>query len=178
MATREPLRILVVCTGNVCRSPLAERLLQARLGDRVTVRSAGVRGLDAAEMDQLAAAELARRGGDPAGFRSRRLERADVREADLVLTMTTEQRSELLAEEPEALSRTFTLRELENLLDSASVVPLDSAAIADLARQRSAATVERYDIADPIGQSAAVHHAVADEIDEAVAAIVKRLDVS
>jgi len=59
-----PLRILVVYTGNVCRTPLAERLLQARLGARAVVRSAGVRGLDAAAMDPNAAVELVRRGGD------------------------------------------------------------------------------------------------------------------
>ena len=173
-----PLRILVVCTGNICRSPLAQRLFEDRLGDRVMVRSAGVRGLDAAEMDPLAAVELARRGGDPAGFRSRRLQPADVREADLVLTMTAEQRSEVLAEEPAALSRTFTLRELVDLLDKSSVDPLDTKGIAELASQRSTATLERYDIDDPIGESAAVHAAVADEIDAAVAVIAERLGAS
>ncbi len=174
-AVPRPLRILVVCTGNVCRSPLAERLLQAYLSDRASVRSAGVQGLDRAEMDPLAAAELARRGGDPAGFRSRRVTPAAVREADLVLTMTTAQRSAVLADEPTALTRTFTLRELAHLLADAPAGQLDAARIAELARRRSAATLERYDIADPIGQSAAVHAQVADDIEEAVAAIVARL---
>jgi len=178
VAPREPLRILMICEGNLCRSPLAERLLQDRLGSSAVVRSAGVRGADAAEMDPYAAAELVRRGGDPAGFRSQDLDPADVREADLVLTMTTAQRSHVLAEEPTALSRTFTLRELAHLLADAPAGELDPGLIAELAQGRSAATLERYDIADPIGQSAAVHTAVADEIDEAVAVIAQHLGAS
>ncbi|MDQ3422084.1 MAG: low molecular weight phosphatase family protein, partial [Actinomycetota bacterium] len=55
--------MLVVCTGNICRSPLAERLLQRRLGDRAVVRSAGVQGLEASAMDPYAAAQLERLGG-------------------------------------------------------------------------------------------------------------------
>lgn len=174
-----PLRILVVCTGNVCRSPLAEQLLQTRLGARALVRSAGVQGLDDAPMDPDAAAELVRRGGDPAGFRSRRLQPIDIRAADLVLTMTIAQRSQVLTEEPTALDRTFTLRELAHLLGSpdgpGAVRGTDAAAIAELARRRSVATLDRYDIADPVGQPASVHTEVATEIDEAVAVVVERL---
>ena len=43
--TDPPFRILTVCTGNICRSPVAERLLQAGLGDAVAVSSAGVRAV-------------------------------------------------------------------------------------------------------------------------------------
>ena len=169
-----PLTVLVVCTGNVCRSPLAERLLQARLGERAVVRSAGVRGLDGAAMDPSAEAELVRRGGDPTGFAARRVRVTDVHAADLVLTMTTAQRSEVLVEAPAALHRIFTLRELAHLLATVEPAPLDPDAIADLARRRGSATLERYDIADPIGAPPEVHAEVATEIDEAVAAIVER----
>ncbi|MDQ3663496.1 MAG: hypothetical protein M3353_02405 [Actinomycetota bacterium] len=166
-----PLRVLVVCTGNICRSPLAERLLQRRLGDLAVVSSAGVRGLDAAAMDPHAAAELRRLGGDPAGFSSSRLVADDVAAAELVITMTRAQRSEALTVEPRGLHRTFTLRELAYLL-AASDVPYDPATtIGRLARTRTSATLADYDIADPIGGSAQLHRQVADEIAAAVGVI-------
>ena len=75
----EPFTILVVCLGNVCRSPLAERLLRMRfeqmLGDgasAVHLSSAGVRALVGDPMNELSAAELRRLGGDPDGFVSSR----------------------------------------------------------------------------------------------------------
>ena len=72
--------ILYVCTGNICRSPLAERLLTMRLdaalGQRSSVfgvTSAGTHGWDGSEMDPAAASQLIRLGGDPAGFTGRQL---------------------------------------------------------------------------------------------------------
>ncbi|MBA2768873.1 MAG: hypothetical protein H0U35_07045 [Sporichthyaceae bacterium] len=167
----EALRILVVCTGNLCRSPLAERLLQQRLGDRAVVTSAGTRGLDAAAMDPYAAAELQRLGGTPYGFRSRRLRAADVVGADLVVTMTRAHRSDVLALEPRGLQRTFTLRELAHLLERDGTGFDPVATIARLARNRSAATLGEYDIDDPIGASAQVHARVADQIAACVGEI-------
>ena len=167
--------MLVVCTGNTCRSPLAEWLLQDRLGDLAVVRSAGVRGLDSAPMESAAAAELRRLGGDPTDFRSRRLSGSDVTGADLVLTMTAAHRSEVLAEAPTALSRTFTLREFAHLLDGLDA-PFDPASsIAELARRRGSATLEDYDVEDPIGQPAVVHAHVADRIVQAVDTIAPHL---
>ncbi len=173
-----PLEVLVVCTGNLCRSPVAERLLADRLGGRHTVRSAGVHGLEGADMDPYAAAELARRGASPAGFRSRRLCRADVQRADLVLTMTTAHRSVVLAEEPAALSRTFTLKEFAHLLQAADAgggADATAASIGELARRRSTATLDDYDVVDPIGEPAHVHAEVAAEIEAAVDVIAARL---
>src|SRR5688500_16845956 len=59
----EPYDVLVVCEGNLCRSPLAERLLTSRLaGGEVRVASAGVHAVVGAPMDASAAAELTRLG--------------------------------------------------------------------------------------------------------------------
>ena len=173
----DPLRILVVCTGNICRSPLAKRLLQRRLGDRALVRSAGVRGLDASSMDPYAAAQLRRLGGDPHGFRSRRLTGDDVAGADLVITMTRAHRSEVLAVEPRGLRRTFTLRELAHLLERDGASSDPSTTIARLAASRSTATLDDYDIADPIGGPEQLHAEVADQIAacvDVVAAAITR----
>ena len=89
----EVFNILMVCTGNICRSPGAERLLALELSERdlsddlrIKIRSAGVRGWDAAPMDEPAALALERLGGVAAGFTSRRLAEAMLDSANLILT--------------------------------------------------------------------------------------------
>jgi protein-tyrosine phosphatase len=177
----EDFKILVVCVGNVCRSPLAERLLHKRfdeaLGERagsVSVSSAGSRARVGAPMESNAVAELERRGGSADGFVARPLTEVLIKESDLVLTMTKELRSRVLEEAPGALRRAFTLREFAALArktepDSARAI------VAAAARGRSGAEVADYDVADPIGQPAEVHrevaNAIAATIDPIVAAI-------
>jgi protein-tyrosine phosphatase len=178
-------QILVVCTGNICRSPLAERLLRRRLDSRlgsearnIVVRSAGARGLDRSPMDLQAADQLRRLGGDPSDFLARSLTDVLVREADLVLTATRQHRSAVLSEVPDALHRTFTLLEFANLApyrpDPAAGHAHDllGSLVADAAQRRGSATLEEYDLGDPYQQSAPVHRDVADAIDRAVDQIV------
>ena len=84
----------MVCEGNLCRSPLAERLLRLRTkGSDVHVTSAGVIAAVGEPIDPLAADELVRLGGDPEGFEARRLTPAMLEDADLVLTATRAIRS-------------------------------------------------------------------------------------
>ncbi|MFI9272786.1 low molecular weight phosphatase family protein [Kitasatospora sp. NPDC052896] len=49
MTGERPRRVLVICKGNICRSPTAAAMLAARLGDRAEVRSAGTHGRYAGE---------------------------------------------------------------------------------------------------------------------------------
>ncbi len=180
--------ILYVCTGNICRSPLAERLLTMRLdaalGQRSSVfgvTSAGTHGWDGSEMDPTAASQLIRLGGDPAGFTGRQLTPAFVQSADLVLTATRAHRQLVLSELPQALRRTFTMTEFAHLVESAHTgdtpVPADSPAelVAWAASRRGSATLDDYDVADPYGASTRLHHDVADRIsacvDQTVAAL-------
>ncbi len=174
----------MVCLGNVCRSPTAERLLRAKLAERpphgeveVEVASAGVRALVGAEMDGAAADELRRLGGDPAGFRSTQLTPRMVAEADLVLTATRELRSRVLEEEPRALRRTFTIREFAALVaEPGPGAPsgLDDV-VARAAAGRGTIDTEEYDVPDPIGQPAEVYRHVADMLDEACETIARAL---
>ncbi len=111
-------RILFVCVGNVCRSPLGERLLAARLpADRFEVSSAGVGALAGAAMDPEAAGHLEAYGASADGFVARQLIPSMVKESDLVLTATKAIRSRVLEEAPAALRRTFTVLEFVALLD-------------------------------------------------------------
>lgn len=110
-----PLRVLFVCTANICRSAYAEVLARHALGDDGSVEfaSAGVHGLVDQPIDDDIAAELTARGADGAAFRSRRLTMAMVDEADLVLTAEARHRQFILDDRPAAFRRVFTLGQFE-----------------------------------------------------------------
>jgi protein-tyrosine phosphatase len=117
-----PFRVLYVCTGNICRSPLAERLARHELGRRlgpdaglIEVTSAGTHGLTGHEMYVEAATVLEGAGGDPAGFVARLMGADHVTQADLVLTATREHRAAVVRLDPRASRRTFTIREFARL---------------------------------------------------------------
>ena len=115
-------RILVVCTGNICRSPLIERVLRGALdqayGPRaVEVSSAGTMGMVDSPMDERSAAILTEMGGDPAGFAARRLTEALLRDTELVITATREHRAAVVRMHPKALRTAFTVRELGHLAE-------------------------------------------------------------
>jgi len=119
--TSAPVRILTVCTGNICRSPVAERLLQAGL-DQVLpggfeVASAGTRAMVGDPIQPLSADIVRTFGGNPEGFAARQLTPKILRGVDLVLTMTSGHRGEVLQLDASLLKRTFTIREFARMLD-------------------------------------------------------------
>jgi protein-tyrosine phosphatase len=81
----------MVCTGNICRSPMAEGILRERLPSdlqpMVRVRSAGTDGLHGNHAEPLAVKAAAVHGADISGHRARILDATMVRAADLVLAM-------------------------------------------------------------------------------------------
>jgi protein-tyrosine phosphatase len=186
------VRLLFVCTGNLCRSPVAERLTQAWLGKildgqaaAVQVSSAGLDARDGEPMDPRSADALVRLGGDPSGFAARRFTAAMAEDADLVLTMTRQQRRSVLAATPRGLRRTFTLLEAADLIDRADLSGLERdhalrerarvlAGRLDAARAFRAAS-PADDIPDPIGRPERVHRTVAGIIADALKPLVTTL---
>lgn len=87
----KPIRLLVVCLGNICRSPMAEGALRARiaeagLSERITVDSVGTGGWHVGDPpDPRAIATAARHGVDISGLRARQLAGADYSAFDLLL---------------------------------------------------------------------------------------------
>jgi protein-tyrosine phosphatase len=105
-------RILILCVGNVCRSPMAAAMLDAELrraGRPREVRSAGLAAREGATADALAQLRMAERGLDLSSHRAAPLTPAMVREADLILVMEEDQRRWLLAVEPAAAGKTYRL---------------------------------------------------------------------
>ncbi|HEU4334912.1 MAG TPA: low molecular weight protein arginine phosphatase [Candidatus Eisenbacteria bacterium] len=84
-------RVLVICTGNTCRSPMAEVILRSVLpsdwGDQVEVGSAGTGAADGNPATPFAVATAAAHGLDLRAHRSRALTPRLIREADLILAM-------------------------------------------------------------------------------------------
>ena len=109
--------VLLVCTGNICRSPLAEAMLLRTLKERgiegVTVTSAGTGAWDGAPASEGAYLVGLERGLDLSGHRARLLTRELVEDADLILTMARHHRARV--DELGGEGRVFVLGEYAGL---------------------------------------------------------------
>jgi protein-tyrosine phosphatase len=138
--------ILVVCAGNLCRSPMAAGLLKEALPDCLTV-SAGFIALDGEHADPIAIDVMQERGVDIREHRALRLAPWLVSQADLILVMTREQRNALYHQFPSALGKVFRVGEHGG-----------------------------YDVIDPVGQSRAVFEQVFDLLSAGVEAWTTRIE--
>ncbi len=102
--------ILVVCSGNICRSPIGEALLRRALGGRIEVTSAGVTALVGEPADPLAREVMADRGHDIESHRARQVTGELILRYDLVLTMDSFHDDWLHSRYPQLRGRVFRLR--------------------------------------------------------------------
>lgn len=117
--------VLFVCHANLCRSPMAEYIARAVLAaDDVGVGSAGTHAVPGRPMHPFAAAVLAGRDPDSAGFRSREVSRDLLSDAALILTASRRERAFCVTLAPGAVGRTFTLRQFSRLAAAAEPVRL------------------------------------------------------
>lgn len=103
-------RVLVICVGNICRSPMAEGLLKEALPD-CTLSSAGLGALVGHPADPIAIELMQARGVDIGGHRARQLQGAMMVESDLVLVMELNQQRHLEQQYPLARGKIFRLCE-------------------------------------------------------------------
>lgn len=101
--------ILVVCEGNLCRSPMAAALLQRELGHAFAVSSAGTVAAEGKPADALAVELMHERGIDLTNHLARTVNLQMMRESELVLVMTSFQRDWLMERYPFARGRVFQL---------------------------------------------------------------------
>lgn len=99
--------VLVVCMGNICRSPIGEYLLKAALPESLSVSSAGLGALVNHPADDHAIALMQAQGIDITQHRARQLSAALVASHELILVMTQRQKEQLEAEYPSARGRVF-----------------------------------------------------------------------
>jgi protein-tyrosine-phosphatase len=138
--------VIFVCTGNVCRSPMAagllyEKLIREDMADQVRVRSAGIWALEGRPASAYALQVMSEHDLDITAHRGRNLTQADVDEADLVLAMTRRHADIIVRD----LKRTEgKVHLLAQMVDSA------------------------YDILDPYGGSLADYRRTAHELQDLI----------
>jgi RpiB/LacA/LacB family sugar-phosphate isomerase len=147
--------ILFVCTGNICRSPMAGGLFQhaVREGKDYRVLSAGVGAIDGQPPSIHAVRALRELGIDIASTRSRMLTHELVEEADYIFGMTHNHVDTILALFPQAMEKTFLLREFDETLDD-----------------------YEKDIGDPIGGSYETYAYCRDQIEQGILSMLKFMD--
>lgn len=103
-------KILIVCIGNVCRSPMAEQLLREAVADRlISVSSAGLHALAGKPMDVSAQKALENHGHTSHSHIARQLEKSHLQQADLVLAMEKSHIEAIHAMAPETRGRVFLM---------------------------------------------------------------------
>src|SRR3954453_10683408 len=147
--------VLFVCTGNICRSPMAEGLFRHATKGRNEFRvfSAGVGAVEGLPPSEYAVKALRELGLDISRQRSRMLTADVVNQADYIFGMTHSHVDAITMLYPQAAEKTFLLREFDETLDS-----------------------YENDISDPIGGSFEVYLACRDPIEQAVVSMLKFID--
>lgn len=188
MSGLPPFTVLHVCMGNICRSPMAERLLAHEVraaggsDELVHSHSAGTGGWhEGEEMNPPAARQVKARGADPGDFAARKLRADHIDVADLILTATADQAEYVTALRPDAAGRTFVLGEFGRLLSAVDLGSLPAGGSPQAVHDRGVALVASVDDArgeasprseddldDPWGRGDQTFSRVADEIEATV----------
>jgi len=187
-------RILFVCTGNTCRSPMAEALLKGLAHEKglmIAVRSAGISTINGMSVSSNALNSLQRRGIQHQGSSS--IVQAEAIEwADLILTMTSGHKRQLLQLYPDVMDKIFTLKEyayiddalqvqlleLEQLYSELQMQQILGKQITEGQRRRLVQlenSIPSFDISDPFGGSQTVYDQCSEEIEEAIFKLVDKL---
>lgn len=187
------IRLLTVCTGNICRSPFAERMLQAELEtlrpSLFSVQSAGTEAMVGHGMEAESAQLLRNLGGSSDGFVASQLVPSTLTDSDLVLTMTVTHRDAVIRMSPRMLKKAYTLVEFARILRAIRVAKsldiisgstdervqkrwAELPGLATLFRANSNPSQASYDVVDPYRRSPGTHQRMVQEIMPAIEEIV------
>nr|WP_255455571.1 hypothetical protein [Microlunatus sp. Gsoil 973] len=179
--------ILVVCTGNVCRSPYIERRLAAALEKTdISVSSAGTGALVDSEMDPRVAQRLRESGLRPDHFSARQLTAELAASADLVLCASRSHRAQVVRMNPRLLRRTYALADFSDLAQrviDTGTIPSGPGSFVRSATQAAeearadvqARTNEQAEIVDPFRQADKIFEQMFTQVDRLMPPIVALL---
>ena len=169
------MKVLFVCTANICRSAYAEVVARqlAGPGSALAFDSAGILAADGQPMDPPMAAEAERRGADPRAHRSKRLTLGLVDNADLILTAETVHRSRILEDRPLAMRKAFTLGQFARGLRASHD---DPGGVLERVRARAATSGPDDDVDDPYGRGHGKAQLVALEIEALLRLVLPALE--
>ena len=152
-------KVLFVCTGNSCRSIMAEGLMKDALKglgkEGIKVSSAGVSAIDGFRPMRETIEAMKREGVDVSGFRSRALTDEMIEDSDLILVMTSRHMDDIIKRMPQAAPKTHMLKQYGHSGDSCAC--------------------EDLDIPDPIGKTMEEYEYTLDEIKKEVNRIARIL---
>lgn len=162
------MNILFVCTGNTCRSAMAqalfEQMLQEESANQISVRSAGVAAGTGALATPFAVQALEELGIDLTRHRARNVDNCLVDWADLILTMTRRHQQIICETFPQASDKIKVLK-----------VFVNSELEQDACDQHGQAAFAAIDVVDPFGAQLAVYRASRDELKAALQDLLAKL---
>jgi protein-tyrosine phosphatase len=167
------MKIVFVCTGNICRSPMGEAMLRHELAargcDGIEVSSCGTWGIAHEPATPHAITTLEARGIDLATHRARALDAAEIAEADLVVAMTSVHVREIAQMVPAALPKVRLVKEL------AELDARPGAGLAALLSATRPAARRSLDVDDPMGLLPRSYERAAREIEAGVKVLAEVL---
>ncbi|MFY0761367.1 low molecular weight protein arginine phosphatase [Metabacillus dongyingensis] len=147
------INILFVCTGNTCRSPMAEALLNhMKENDLLSVKSAGVYASDGSDAS-LHAKQALDEKGIVCNHRSSLLNEEHIRWATYILTMTDSHKELIFERYPQAIEKTFTLSEF--VMEGEQ---------------------NRRDVMDPFGGSLEIYRMTREDLEKMIMLLIKKLE--
>ena len=172
-----PLKILFVCTANICRSPFMEIVARqlAGTGASVVFSSAGTQGWREHAMDEVMSGNLVDYEVDgPGDFKSRPLTLDLIRDADLVLTAEAAHRAYILEDDPTLFRKVFTLGQFAETLRHAPTTATGRDLVREVAANRESADPS-LDVPDPYRQGPEASRRTAQIIAEHLRVVVPAL---